>query len=239
MSMTRRTKLLLALTALLLVALAFGAYWLHGNVDRLVQQAIARYGSAITGAPVSVATVRLDATNGRGELRGLRVGNPAGFKTPYALQADRIELELDLSTLASEVVVIRRIAVIAPDVIYEKGERHTNFDALQAHIATAVGQAANTGPGKKLIVQELVVRNARAQASAAFMGGKTVSVTLPDLQLRDLGKAEGGLTPAQLGQRIAGAMEKRLTATVSFDKLLQSVGGALSRAGDAIKDIFK
>ena len=126
-------------------------------------------------------------------------------------------------------VVIRKIAVIAPDVIYEKGERQTNFDALQAQIAKAVGLSASAGPGKKLIVQELVVRNARAQASAAFMGPKTVSVALPDLLLRDLGKAEGGLTPAQLGQRIAGAMEKRLTAAVSFDKLLQSVGGALNR----------
>jgi hypothetical protein len=239
MSMTRRTRFLLALTTLLLAALAGGAYWLHGNLDRLVQEAITRYGSEITGAPVSVAAARLEPTNGRGELRGLRIGNPAGFKTPYAVQADRIELELDLSSLASDVVVIRKIAVIAPDVIYEKGERQTNFDALQAQIAKAVGQSSNTSPGKKLIVQELVVRNARAQASAAFLSGKTVTVTLPDLQLRDLGKAEGGLTPAQLGQRIAAAMEKRLTAAVSFDKLLQSVGGALNRAGDALQGLFK
>jgi hypothetical protein len=239
MPMTRSTRLLLALTTLLLAALAGGAYWLHGNLDRLVHQAVTRYGSEITGAPFSVAAARLEPTNGRGELRGLRIGNPAGFKTPYAIQADHIELELDLSTLASEVVVIRKIAVIAPDVIYEKGERQTNFDALQAQIAKAMGQSANKGPGKKLIVQELVVRNARAQVSAAFMGGKTVSVALPDLLLRDLGKAEGGLTPAQLGQRIAGAMEKRLTAAVSFDKLLQSVGGALNRAGNALQGVFK
>lgn len=237
--MTRRTKLLLALTTLLLAALATGAFWLHGNLDRLVQQAITRYGSEIIGAPVTLAAARLETTNGRGELRGLRIGNPAGFKTPYAVQADHIELELDLSTLASDVVVIRKIAVIAPDVIYEKGERQTNFDALQAQIAKAVGPSANAGPGTKLIVQELLVRNARAQASAAFMGGKTVSVTLPDLLMRDLGKAEGGLTPAQLGQRIAGAMEKRLTAAVSFDKLRQSVGGALNRAGNALQDVFK
>lgn len=235
--MTRSTRFLLALTTLLLAALAGGAYWLHGNLDRLVHQAVTRYGSEITGAPISVAAARLEPTNGRGELRGLRIGNPAGFKTPYAVQADHIEL--DVSTLASEVVVIRKIAVIAPDVIYEKGERQTNFDALQAQIAKAVGLSANTGPGKKLIVQELVVRNARAQVSAAFMVGKTVSVALPDLLLRDLGKAEGGLTPAQLGQRIAGAMEKRLTAAVSFDKLLQSVGGALNRAGNALQGVFK
>ena len=239
MLMTRRTRFLLALTSLLFAAMAGGAYWLRWNLDRLVQQAIARHGSEITGASVTVAGTRLEAANGRGELRGLRIGNPAGFKTPYAVLADRIELELDLSTLASDVVVIRKIAVIGPDVIYEKGERQTNFDALQAHIAKAVGQSANAGPGKKLIVQELVVRNARAQASAAFMGGRTVSVTLPDLLLRDLGKAEGGLTPAQLGQRIASAVEKRLTAAVSFDKLLQSVGGALNRAGDALQGLFK
>ena len=43
--------------------------------------------------------------------------------------------------------------------------------------------------GKKLIVEELTIRDARAQASAAFMNGKTVNVPLPDITLKNLGKA--------------------------------------------------
>jgi uncharacterized protein involved in outer membrane biogenesis len=167
------------------------------------------------------------------------VGNPAGFKTPFAVKVDTIELEVDVASLTKEVVLVKKIAVVAPEVIYEKGDAMTNFDAIQANIATYLGPSTNSGPGKKLIVQELTIRSAKAQASAAFMDGKTVSVPLPDITLRDLGKAKGGITPGELGLEITNALEKRLTSAVSFDKLLNSMGNALDKAGDAIKGIFK
>ena len=232
-------KSLLALAALFVLLVAGGAFWLLGNLDGLVQSAIRKYGSAMTGATVQVATVKLKAADGHGVLKGLVVGNPSGFKTPYAVKADTIELEVDVASLTKEVVLVKKIAVIAPEVIYEKGDAMTNFDAIQKNIAQYLGPSTSSGPGKKLIVQEFVIRGAKAQASAAFMDGKTVTVALPDIQLRDLGKAKGGITPGELGLEITNAVEKRLTSAVSFDKLMNSMGGALDKAGNAIKGFFK
>lgn len=232
-------KSLLALAAVFLLLVAGGAFWLHGNLDNLVQSAISKYGSAMTGATVQVAGVKIKAADGRGALKGLQVGNPAGFKTPYAVKADSIELEVEVASLTKDVVLVKRIAVLAPEVIYEKGEAMTNFDAIQNNIAQYLGPSTSSGPGKKLIVQEFTIRGAKAQASAAFMDGKTVTVPLPDIQLRDLGKAKGGITPGELGQEITNALEKRLTSAVSFDKLMNSVGGALDKAGNAVKGLFK
>lgn len=232
-------KSLLSLAAIFLLLVAGGAYWLHGNLDNLVQSAIGKYGSAMTGATVQVAGVKIKAADGKGTLKGLQVGNPAGFKTPYAVKADSIELEVEVASLTKDVVLIKRIAVLAPEVIYEKGEAMTNFNAIQKNIAQYLGPSTSSGPGKKLIVQEFTIRGAKAQASAAFMDGKTVTVPLPDIQLRDLGKAKGGITPGELGQEITNALEKRLTSAVSFDKLMNSVGGALDKAGNAVKGLFK
>ena len=232
-------KALITIVTLILLLIVGGAFWLRGNLDGLVQSAMAKYGSAMTGATVKVAGVNIKTTAGQGTLTGLLVGNPAGFKTPFAVKVDTIELEVDVASLTKEVVLVKKIAVIAPEVIYEKGDAMTNFDAIQANIATYMGPSTNSGPGKKLIVQELTIRSAKAQASAAFMDGKTVSVPLPDITLRDLGKAKGGITPGELGLEITNALEKRLTSAVSFDKLLNSMGNALDKAGDAIKGIFK
>lgn len=232
-------KALITIVTLILLLIVGGAFWLRGNLDGLVQSAIAKYGSAMTGATVKVAGVNIKTTDGQGTLTGLLVGNPAGFKTPFAVKVDTIELEVDVASLTKEVVLVKKIAVVAPEVIYEKGDAMTNFDAIQANIATYLGPSTNSGPGKKLIVQELTIRSAKAQASAAFMDGKTVSVPLPDITLRDLGKAKGGITPGELGLEITNALEKRLTSAVSFDKLLNSMGNALDKAGDAIKGIFK
>lgn len=231
-------KILSALCVLAILA-GVALFWLRGNLDALVQTALVTYGSAMTGAAVKVGGVDIRTTDGKGTLRGLVVGNPAGFKTPHVLKAETIEVEVDLATLPLDVVVIKKIAVIAPEVIYEKGASMTNIDALQKNIASYLGPVQRTGAGKKLIVQEFIVRGAKAQASAAFMGDKTVLVNLPDIHLVDLGKAKGGLTPGELGQEITNAVEKRLMGSINFDKILGTVGGLVDRAGKAIKGIFQ
>lgn len=235
-------KVIYLLLALVLVAVGVGVFWLKGNLDTLVAQAIRDYGSAMTQASVKVGAVHIQTTDGRGELKGLFIGNPQGFKTPHALQADTVELEVDISTLASDVIIIRKLAILAPNVIYEKGDTMTNFDALQKHIAQYLGPQQKPKAGekeKKFIVQDFIVRDAKAQASAAFMDGKTVSLSLPDIHLRDLGKAKGGATAGELAQEMTAAIKGKLTGAFSFDKLMKSTGEALDKAGKALKGLFQ
>ncbi len=223
---------------LVVIAVAGALFWLRGNLDGLVKGAIEKYGSAMTQATVKVAAVEIEAADGRGVIRGLSIGNPAGFKTAHALQVAEIDVAIDVGSLAADVVTVKKIAVAAPDVIYEKGATMTNFDAIEKNIAAYLGPAKKEGGGKKLIVDELVVRDAKAQASAPFMAGKTVSVPLPDIVLRDLGKAKGGVTPGELGQEVVKALKQRLAAAVSFDRLAKSMGEELGKAGSAVKGLF-
>lgn len=232
-------KIILSLVALLLLAIAGGAYWLHGNLDHLVKSAIGNYGSAMTGAKVKVEKVDIRPTDGRGTLEGLQIGNPPGFKSPYALKVGTVELEVELSTLTQDVVVIRKIAVNAPDVIYEKADAMTNFDAIQKNIEKYLGPSSKDSKARKLIVTEFIIRGAKAHATAPFVGDKTIDAELPDLHLRDLGKAKGGLTPGELGQEVANALEQRLMASLSFDRLMKSIGSALEKTGKTIKGWFK
>ncbi len=232
-------KVIYLLLLLLVLALGVAVYWLRDNLDGLVAQAIREHGSAMTQSSVKVERVQIDSGNGRGVLQGLFIGNPAGFKTGHALKAEVVELELDLSTLANDVVVVRKIAVLAPDVVYEKGASGTNFEALQKNIARYLGPQDPAKPPRKFIVEDFSIRNARAQASAAFMNGQTVAVPLPDLHLRQMGRAQGGATAAELAQQVTAALKAQLSGAVQFDKLMQSAGSALDKAGQAIKGLFK
>jgi len=226
--------------AALLVVLLFagGAWWLHGNLDSIVKRAIAHYGSQMTQARVAVDGVEIRSADGSGVIRGLVVGNPAGFRTAHALKVGVIDVAVDMRTLADPVIVVKRIVIEAPDVIYEKGDTLTNFEAIQQNIARALGTSAGgaaAGPGgaapRKLIVDELVIRNAKAQAAAPGLGGRTVSATLPDITLRNVGRAQGGVTPAQLGDIVARALSQRLVASLGFDRVLKSLG-------DRVKGLF-
>jgi len=230
------------IAAVLLVVVAIvGAalFWLSGNIDGLIKDAVAHYGSAMTQAKVSVGAVKIEPASGKGTISDLQVGNPAGFKTAHALKVGQIEVDIDIASVAKDVVVIRRIAINAPEVIYEKDEAMTNFDAIQKNIASYLGPSEGKKDGKKLIVEQLTVRDAKAQASAAFMNGKTVSLSLSDITLKDIGKAKGGITPGELGQEVAGALKAKLTGAFSFDRLMKSTGEALDKTGAAVKGLFK
>jgi hypothetical protein len=216
-------KWLGGLLALVVALVAGGAWWLHGNLDGMVKRGIAHYGSQMTQAHVAVDAVRIRGTDGSGVVRGLVVGNPAGFRTAHALKVGAIEVAVDIGTLTDSVVVIKRIVIESPDVIYEKGDTMTNFDAIQQNIGRTLG-ASDESPSRKLIVDEFVIRHARAQATAPGLGGRTVSATLPDITLRNVGRAQGGVTPAQLGQIVARALSQRLVASLGFDHVVKSLG---------------
>lgn len=216
-----------------------GLYWLSDNLDELIAQAITQHGSAMTQARVGVEHVEIQAKNGKGVISGLFVGNPKGFKTPHALRVERIEVDIDLATLTEDAILVRMLVIDQPDVIYEKGEAMTNFDAIQKNIATYLGLQKKTQGGTRLIIEELTICNARAQASAGFMGGKTVSIPLPDISLKNVGKAKGGISPGELGQEIANALKAKLSIAGNFERLKNSTGEALDKAGSAIKGLLK
>lgn len=231
-------KIVIALVVIV-AAIGAGLFWLRGSLDGLIRDGIARYGSAMTQATVSVGSVEIRGSDGAGFIRNLHIGNPQGFKTPHALKVAEIEVAIDPASLARDVIVIRRIAIKAPDVIYEKGDAMTNFDALQKNIAAYLGLSERKeGDGKKLIVEELTIRDARAEVSAPFMQGKAATVNLPDITLRNLGKSKGGLPPGELGQEITQALKQRLSASVNFEGLARSAGSALGKAGEAVKGLL-
>jgi hypothetical protein len=227
---------------LILAVLGGSLFWLHSNMDNLVKNAIEKYGSQMTGVKVRVASVKISPSQGTGILQGLVVGNPAGFKTPYALKVGAIEIALDVSSITKPVIHINRISVSSPDVIYEKSKGTTNFDAIQKHIAGNIGssgaRSSGGGSGKKLIVGTFSITNAKAQASAGFMNGRTVAVDLPDITLKNIGTHQGGVSPAELGMKVGSALKAKLGAAVHFDALAQSMGNAINKTKSAIQGFF-
>lgn len=234
----------IGIVLIIVTAIIAGAlYWLRNNLDGLVRDAIETYGSEMTKANVSVGSVSIDIANGECIIRNFVVGNPQGFRSPHAFKVDELQLVLDPRTIADDVILVKKILIQSPEVIYEKGERMTNFDAIQENINEYLGpsEQASSDEGKKLIVDEFKMRGAKVQASAPFIAGDPVMADLPDLNMRNLGKAEGGLTAGELGQRIASAMQKQLVKAVNFDKLAkaaQSIGEAAGGAVDKIKSLF-
>lgn len=236
MTKTSLIKKALAAFAVAVLLILGAMFFVRGSLDGFVKSAIENYGSAMTGASIKVGAVEIRTTDGQTIISNLEVGNPAGFKTSHALKVGRIDMVIDMTTLTSDVIVIRKIDIAAPNVIYEKGEAMTNFDALQKSIISFLGTSKTEekdSGGKKFIVEQLLIHDAKA--SASILAGKTVAVPLPDIALNDIGKAKGGVTAGELGQTIANALKQKLTSGFSFDSLTTATG----KVGSAIKGLLQ
>lgn len=227
-------KILLPIFAILVLAMVGGGYWLYTSLDSIAQSAIEKYGSEITQARVRVQSVHLSPTNGQGSISGLVIGNPKGFKTEYAVSVGNVLLAVDPMSATKEVILIRKIAVVAPHLIYEGGDHGSNFDVIQRNVDQYLGIDRNKQkePGKKLVIDSLSIRDATVSYSPALLQGKKLDLPLPDIELRDIGKAKGGVTSGELSREIIGALKNRVTKAIS-----DSVKGAVKSVEDGAKSL--
>jgi hypothetical protein len=219
--MKSRNVVLAALAVVVLAAIG-AAYWLYSSRDALLKSAIERYGPQLTGVPVTVKAVRLEPAAGSGAISGLAVGNPPGFKAPNALTLGEMRLTIDFSTLTKDVVHVKELVLEAPAVTYERGDGGDNLAVIQKHIDAEVAKLAGpkqAGPGaaRKFVIEDLYVRNARASY------GEAVTLPLPDLHLREVGKKTNGATAGEIAKSV-------------WDAIARSAAGLASRALEGVKD---
>lgn len=241
-------KKLVIAGAVLLVLLAGGAWWALSSLDFLVKTAVERYGPDILGVPVKLGAVQISAQNGLGMIRDLEIGNPSGYSAQRAVRVGTATLAVDPATLTGDVVVVREISVMSPDITYEIASNgKANLDAIQRNIEGYLKRsgtqgepgkpAAQKSPGRKFIFQRISIRNARVQVTNPLLKGGGLSFTLPDIELRDLGKSSNGITPSQAASIVTATLVARIAARAL------STGQLLQRGADGVKeklrDFFK
>lgn len=229
-------KILMVLVVLVVAGVA--AYFMLNNpLGRLVKLAVEKFGPEMTQAEVRVSSVNIAATDGKGQINGLFLGNPKGFKTDYALKAGVVGIELEPASIAKDVVVIHKVLIDAPSIIYEKGEHGTNFDAIQHNVEQYLGagggkEQKSEGGGKKLIIDSFIIRNAKVNYNGTF------DLSLPDIELHGIGRKSGGATSAQVVKAIVAELNAKLMLALAKSAAIGAVGGPVVGAGMALKGLL-
>ena len=91
-------KILLIIVALAVVVVGI-FFALDNPLGKLVKLAIEEFAPKMTQTDVRVGNVKISATNGQGEISGLFLGNPKGFKTDYAFKVSTIEIGIEPTSL--------------------------------------------------------------------------------------------------------------------------------------------
>jgi uncharacterized protein involved in outer membrane biogenesis len=213
-------RLVIALVVLFIIA--FMAVRLF--LDRAVKAAIETIGPKVTGVEVKLQDVSVSLLSGSGNLKGLVIGNPPGFKTPWAINVGSASLALEPRSLLSDKIVIKSINLQAPAITLETDLRSDNLGKILANVEGGGGGGGQTAAkpaeaappkaakaSKKLQVDDFVITGGKIYVSVSTLGGQSATVPLPDIHLQDLGKGPEGITAAELTQRILAAIEQAST----------------------------
>lgn len=230
--MKLRNIVLIGVAALALAA-AGGLWWLYASRDALVKHAIESFGPEITGVTLTVKSVDFEPAQGKGAITGLELGNPPGYKAPRAFTLGEMHLAIDFSTLASDVVHLKEVSLNAPAITYERGPGGDNLSAIQKHIEAKIGGPRKTDSSseKKFVIDNLHVRNAKVHF------GETVSLPMPDLHLRDVGKKSNGASPGEIVKEVWTAMTHSATGLAS--RAAEGVKQGAKGAVDGVRGLFK
>lgn len=195
-------------------------------MDSIVKAAIEKYGSGIAKTTVHVSSVKINLASGEGTISGLTVANPSGFSSARIFSLGQISAKIEPRTVTSKVVVIDKLIIAAPYVVYERNSSgETNIKALQKNIQQSTQRAAKKaseeknagGKEVKLLIKKLVIENGRIDIRIAALVDKPGTIKLPRIERTGIGKG-GGATPSQVADEVMSA-------------LLEEVGLAVAQAG--------
>ena len=224
------------------------------SLGQIVKTAINTAGPKLAGVPVHVKTVLVQPFLGIVRIKGLVIGNPAGFNTPSAMELNDFKLNIKMSSLFSDAIVIKEILIDAPQITYEKGLKSSNLSTLQENLAPKGAAAPKTeaapapekkkGAAKKVIIEDFQLNGAKVNVTITALGGKELTLPLPNIHMKDIGKSSGGANPAEVISKVFDSISKAVVDAVASSgnvagKALKDAGGAASDAAKGAVDSVK
>jgi uncharacterized protein involved in outer membrane biogenesis len=234
------------------------------SLNPIIEAGVNKFGPEVTGTHVFLKEADVSLFSGEGVLREFVLGNPKGYTAPHAARVGSVSVALDKSTLTDDVIVIKKIAIDSPDIIYELGQKSNNFDDIIKNVeqlgaaqekadAKKQKEAAKSGkkdegPTKKVIIDELVITNGKAAIRMPALK-LDFQADLPEIRLKDIGreKDQSGVTMAQATRRVLKSISSQLgsaskdalkKARVSLTIGSEGLGKAAKDLGNAVKSLF-
>jgi len=246
-------KLIVRLAVLLLVLLLVALVASYFFLGSLIKKGVETVGPKITQTEVKLSGATLSLVSGSGALKGFVLGNPAGFKTPSAIQVGSISVAIDPRSLLTDKVRVKEINIQSPEITFEGGLKGNNLskllDNIQAASGSAGGQGSSGDPGtsKKIQVDDLVVSGGKINLSVevAVLGGRSATVALPEIRLTGLGQGPDGITTADLTRKVLDEILKKAipaaekAATDALKNISQNPGDAVNKATKGLGDLLK
>lgn len=226
----------LVIVLVVLIAIVWIAVVVAGG--KTIELAVNQGGPAILNVPVTLEEAEFRPLRGLVRLQGLHIGNPEGFKSDGLFDLYGMRIKLDPASLLTDTIHIEAIQIDEPHITYELALGQSNIGALLKHLEGDTEEEAedteepaekkDEKPGKKVIIDKIVIAGARVKVASTLTAGVGASIPLGTITVTDIGKEKGGTTFAEAVRKVFGALGGAVKSAVV------GVGGAVGDAASAV-----
>jgi len=252
-------KLLLISLGVIVVGVVAALVIVTLSLGSIVKKGVETVGPQITKTPMKLEGAVISVFSGAGTLKGFLLGNPEGYKTDSAVKVGEVALGVEPRSVFGDKVHVTHVRVVGAEVTYEGslgGENNLNKILENVNAATGGGaDGKKTEPaqqGKKLQVDDFLISGATVRVNLSTLGGKTLSVPLPEVHLSNLGTGPEGITAGELTKQVLSQLNRATleavqkaatdlskTATDALQSGTQKPGETLDKAGKSIGGLLQ
>ena len=248
-------KLIIRIGIVIVVLLVVAVVAVFLSLNSIVKKGVETVGPELTKVKITLGGVSLSPLSGSGRLSELFVGNPEGYKTESAIKVGDINVSVQIGSVMGDTIVVNSVKIKAPEITFEGGLGGNNLSKILDNVTAATGggktadkaETAKSG-GKKIIIKDLVIEDAKLHASLTGLGGKQLTLPLPPLHLTDIGAKENGLTAGEAIKQTLTPLLASITDVVKsgitnigkgVGDVGKEAGSKLNKATESIKGLFK
>ncbi len=248
-------KIILGIVVAVIVAGVVAVMVIGAHLGQIIKAGVETAGPKITQTPVTVDTVTVSLLGGSASVKDLVLGNPAGYKSPNAVNIGKAAVSLSPGSIFSDKVVIHSIELRSPEITFEGNPLGANnLKQIMDNVnpATATADKSTNAPSsatpaekkaaRKLQVDDLLITGAKVHANLTGLVNRELTLTLPEIHLINLGQDPDGITAADLTQKVLSTItaETIQTITTSVSELgKNAVDAAKGAAQDAVNNALQ
>lgn len=208
-------KLLIVLGAFVALVVLIGAV-ATVLIDPIVRSQVERQSAVALKVPTRLndASVRF---SGNATLGKFEIHNPPNFSEPRAVTFERFDLAVPLRELLRDVVHVDQVTVVRPELTLEFTGAKNNLSTLLDNLSAGREPGKQSSDGKKFLIRKLRIQDAIVRFRSDLLSGGVRSITLPAVDLENVGTAEGGATIGEI-----------------LGVVLQTLGSAALKAGEGL-----
>ena len=180
-------KRAIAVGLVLVISLAVGLVLF---MDYAVKKSLEVGGGLALGVETKLDSVSVGVFSSSLAVRGLQIANPEGYKTDRLMALDELRVVCGIGSLLGDEIAVREIILEAPEVTLELKTVlpfKSNIGELVKRLKSL--RRDDSESKKRFRIDRIQITGAKLRCH--LFGGKTLDLTLPDIELKDVRNKDG------------------------------------------------